>query len=401
MKAFKDYNRVLIIGAGSGRDIASAILITERFNKPGINIDLAGFLTPWALHTFKNRFEGPINIIQGESKKFLANDTNKALDSYFEHLLPVLNREYNLGISNIYLFSLHYGLSALQKEVEKLIEQNHYDLIIAVDVGGDALARKKDLKTIFTPIVDLSCVQMLSRIRCNSDKALAVVSPGVDGEISCERIGAILNEFNDQRKVLRVDDFNMDSVEYIKMKAVTSYIESHTLSTSGTNKIIERMLRNGGKNNFANTYSKNYKIENKNWQIDFDVTIPKNFYDKIFYLDLDSVADSDLPRLEYESVFEAQLQLRPLTNGTEVDMYFIPVKLNDNGFKKIIYSLTPMEKMKDEIRSEIISYGVHTFLRGELGCALLILQNDFNTVFTKNKNQLSVEKVGEFCILTK
>src|SRR3989344_7713833 len=141
-----NYSKALVIGAGSGRDIASAVLITEKLREKRTEVDLAGFLTPWALHEFDDELERPVNkLSERPTRKFIANREAVSLDSYFEQQLMPINRELGLGIGDIFLFSLHYGTERLRIELEKLVAQKGYDFIVAVDVGGDILARRKDL----------------------------------------------------------------------------------------------------------------------------------------------------------------------------------------------------------------------------------------------------------------
>ena len=115
---FSKYSKALVIGAGSGRDIASSVLITEKLREQSINVDLAGFLTPWALHEFDGDLEKVVNSLSKPSRKFIATKEGVSLDSYFEPELIEINKESDLGIGEIYLFSLHYGTKKLRKELE-------------------------------------------------------------------------------------------------------------------------------------------------------------------------------------------------------------------------------------------------------------------------------------------
>jgi len=137
------YSKALVIGAGSGRDIASSVLITEKLREQGIELDLVGFLTPWALHEFDGELEKTLNKASKPSGKFIATNREVSLDSYFEPELPEIKEEFGLGIGEIYLFSLQYGTEKLREELEGLVTQKGYDLIVAVDVGGDILAHRQ------------------------------------------------------------------------------------------------------------------------------------------------------------------------------------------------------------------------------------------------------------------
>ena len=99
----KKYSRALVVGAGSGRDFASAVLLTEKLCKSGAKVDLAGFLAPWALHEFDGKLEQPLNRLTKKSRKFSPNNCSLSLEGYFEPHLLSLNKEMDLGIKNFYL----------------------------------------------------------------------------------------------------------------------------------------------------------------------------------------------------------------------------------------------------------------------------------------------------------
>jgi len=206
------YSKALVIGAGSGRDIASCVLVTERLRQIGVGVDLAGFLSPWALHMFDEVLEKPVNELTGKrSKKFIASRADVSLDSYFEPTLYTLNRELDLGIGSFYLFSLQYGTELLGQELERLVKENSYDVVIAVDIGGDILARKKDYPWLLTPIVDFSCLSIIAGLRSGIDSYLTVVGPGTDGELPCRDLQEILSELQREGLVLGFDELTRGS----------------------------------------------------------------------------------------------------------------------------------------------------------------------------------------------
>jgi hypothetical protein len=270
-----------VIGAGSGRDIASTVLLTEGIRKQG-KVDLAGFLTPWALHRFNGELEKPINK-PTKSEKFIPMK-EESLDSYFEPLLPILNRELDLGIDDFFLFSLQYGTETLKRELRKLIAQKQYDLIMAVDVGGDILAGKRDLVDVSTPIVDLTCLEILSDIQTN-EKILAVMAPGSDGEIPLERLEEILQELQEKNLVLDIKEINKESEDYQKYVEVNEQINHRTTSTSGTFEFIK-----------------------------------KNEC-KTFFLDLDGMrSERDIGPIQFRNILEAHEKFKRLgAKGTEVE----------------------------------------------------------------------------------
>jgi hypothetical protein len=55
--------------------------------------------------------------------------------------LPNIASRRDIHIPHYYDFSTRFGTQRLTDELQKLIKLRAYDVLIAVDVGGDALAR--------------------------------------------------------------------------------------------------------------------------------------------------------------------------------------------------------------------------------------------------------------------
>ncbi|HLC52419.1 MAG TPA: DUF1152 domain-containing protein [Candidatus Nanoarchaeia archaeon] len=305
---FSKYSKALVIGAGSGRDIASSVLITEKLREQGINVDLAGFLTPWALHEFDGELEKTVNGASKPSRKYIATREEISLDSYFEPKLPEINEELGLGIGEIYLFSLQYGTERLREELEGLVAQRGYDLIMAVDVGGDILAHKQDLGSVYTPIVDLSCIEILADLKTTTDKYLTVVAPGVDGEIPSQRLAEIIGN----ERVLRRDQLTPESKNYQIFVQVYDEINRRTKSSSHTGEIIRKVVE--GESDFIEEY--------KRGNVSFAVQLDKELASGIYYFDLDAVKSQRRNiRISYENISQAHRLMKEMgASGTEVDL---------------------------------------------------------------------------------
>jgi len=254
-------SKALIVGAGSGRDIASAVLLREIVLADCAAVDLAGFLTPWALHSFDGELEKPVNKDFKNPKKFVPLRQDLALDAFFEPILEECIRKYDLTIQNIYLFSLHYGTYTLFEEIEKLIKENSYDTIIVVDVGGDILAEAKDYQTILTPLVDFTCLELFSNLPAPLAIYLVVISPGICGEVRKERLKAMIAEFERMDFFVRRATYTSNSDAYLKFKNVNDEINLRTNSYSHTVHMINEIVQNGGHSNYHGTYRKTYQID--------------------------------------------------------------------------------------------------------------------------------------------
>ncbi len=357
---FKKNKKILIIGAGSGRDMASAILITEKYRSYNNHVDLAGFLTPWALHEFDGKLEKPINLLSDKpATKFIANNKNKKLSSFYEPELISLNKEFNLCIRNFYLFSLQYGIKRLKKEIEELINNNVYDLIIAVDVGGDILARKKDIESIFTPVVDFSCLEILSSINPSIEKQLVVIAPGVDGELSEKQLVDIFKEYSQQNFTFKSEAIRSRDRSYQKFINVFEEINKRTKSKSQTGLVIKKIVEKkiGLKSKIK--YKKILRIKNKKWIIKFPVKLNLNIANKFFYFNLNDVKKFNNIVVNYNNIIEAFYQFKNLGfGGTELDLSYIPKNISNGIYKDYVFVLNIFNKVNNNEKKEIIKYAL-------------------------------------------
>ncbi|MBU1245875.1 MAG: DUF1152 domain-containing protein [Nanoarchaeota archaeon] len=364
---FHKYKKVLVIGAGSGRDIASSVLITEKLKKEGVVIDLAGFLTPWALHLFNGKLEKPINKLNSKTaKKFIITKENESLNSFFEPELIEINKKFKLGIRDIYLFSLQYGTNKLKVQLENLIKRKSYDLIIAVDVGGDILARKKDLGSIFTPIVDFSCLEILSKLKKPTAKVLSVVAPGVDGELNKKQLNEIFKEYKKDDLVLGNEIISKQGVEYQKFLNVYNEINLRTNSQSHTCKVIKKLVEE--KSNFKEEYQKRLKIGKKTWVVRFPVELDKNISNRIFYFDLNKIKSTRMDiNIKYSNILEAFHNLKKQgVGGTEVDLAYVPGKIKGGKYSDCKFILNPFSRVSIKQKENIINYGLLQVNKGKI-----------------------------------
>lgn len=375
MTAFFDgssYSRALVVGAGSGRDMASGVLITEALRHAGAEVDLGGFLTPWALHTFEGELEKPVNkLVGGKNRKFLPFKESEPLDVYFEPELVELNRELELGIRRFYLFSLHYGIGKLATALERLIAENAYDAVIAMDVGGDILAREKDYSRLLTPMVDFSCLGILGQINVGADRYLAVIAPGVDGEIPGRQLKEIFEELEARALIVSSEKMDRESAAYQRFKRINREINSRTGSQSNTFRLVEKVLEQPG-SNILERLEKKIRIGEKAWRLSFPVELESTLSASAYYFELESIHAIRRKALSYRNVFEGFIQMKQLgAGGTEADLSFVPRRLENGRFGEIIFLLTPCQRIEGEERKEIIEYGLALTDRGYIPHALV------------------------------
>jgi hypothetical protein len=389
----KNYSKALVIGAGSGRDMASAVLVTEKLRKLGTGADLAGFLTPWALHTFDGQLEKPVNELTGNrTTKFIASKDGVSLDSYFEPELVKLNTELGLEIGKFYLFSLQYGTAKPRDQLERLIKENSYDAIIALDVGGDILARKKDYPWLLTPIVDFSCLSILAALPSTVDSYLTVVAPGVDGEIPCRNLQEIFDELESKGLLLYSEALRKESSHYQVFQRINDEINSRTRSYSNTFRLIEKVV-SSTREHVSETLEKKLSVKERRWRLSFPIDLRPSLAKGMYHFDLKSIHSIRDVGLWYENIFEAFVKLKQLgAGGTEVDLSFVPGSIEGGAYKDTIFFLTPPERLEHSIRKAIIEYGIKLMAQGAIECSVM-LEKDRH-VFNLSPNSDVDQRVG-------
>ena len=63
------YKKALVIGTGGGNDIVSTLLPAQYLQIRGIQTDIAGILSPAAVHEFNGNLENVVNVIEGNIKR--------------------------------------------------------------------------------------------------------------------------------------------------------------------------------------------------------------------------------------------------------------------------------------------------------------------------------------------
>lgn len=85
----------------------------------------------------------------------------------------------------VYLFDLNGGAEGIKRGLKEAIELAGADLLIAVDAGGDVLARPED-EEVWSPLADSICLAAVKEIEIES--WVAVFGPGCDGELPPQKV---------------------------------------------------------------------------------------------------------------------------------------------------------------------------------------------------------------------
>lgn len=368
-KLLNNAKKALVIGAGSGRDIFSSILIVERLISLGLEVDLAGFLTPWALHLFDGKIEKPINYLKNKSlEKFLPYKKRIFINEKFieQHLLD-FNEEFNLKINKIWLFSLFYGTNKLKNEIEQMINREGYNIIIAVDVGGDILAKESDFQFLKTPIVDLSCLTILKEIKTQAKKILTIISPSSCGELPTH---SILNHINHFSFLYEEQIFDFDTEKFIDINEKLNYISNNY---SGTFNTIKSIIQ---QNDLIKEKIKIINLNNKEYKIPIKLNLDPVLLKKVIWFDLIKYS-SDSPYFNYNNLFQAvEILLNKKVFDLELSFSCLTNNFGESSISFPIYLILFNKNIQDAIKQDMFNQTLNLLTKDEIA-GILICKNDF------------------------
>lgn len=190
----KKYKKILVLGAGGGNDILSALLIAGYLKEEKIKVDIANMASPGFYHLFNSKGERGVNQVTIHSKRFLCPSLRDRIEApYIDAHVPYICKKFGINIENFYTFSIRFGSETLTKMVNHLIVNNSYDAVIAVDAGGDILADPIRDYFLLSPMLDFSTLNLLNSIK-GADVYLLAFALGADGEITFSRLKEIHNK---------------------------------------------------------------------------------------------------------------------------------------------------------------------------------------------------------------
>jgi hypothetical protein len=364
MSAVARRNRTLVIGAGSGRDIASAMLAVGMHRERFGSIDLAGFLTPWAWHSFDDQPERPINQLRGRAVKFLAGQPDRPLTSFFEPSLPAVFADRGIEVDDIYLFSLQYGTAALERPFRELVSTGGYDRIVAVDIGGDILARRQEFGRVLTPLIDFSCLELLTALSSSVSVELVVVAPGVCGEVASDALTQIFETLAHGGAVTSVEHYTADTPAYREFVAVNQELERLTTARSHTFRVVtELAARAPQQDAYDKEFVRRYQIGDTAFDVTFPVSIAPRLHNQIWHLDPARVHRLlARPALHFRTLLDALAVAKNASLcGTEIDCTLVTADAATAGRGPTVFLLTPCCYAQGRLRRAIIAAGIETW----------------------------------------
>ncbi len=185
----KDNSKILLLGSGGGSDIFSCLLVADilKANIPNIQIDLAGMLSPAAIHYYKDKFrnntrERPLNYFNKDTlmtRKL--EDVSQSQVSFIDKKLwdAIAHMGLEDVVGQTFHLSCRFGTKRVGMAFKDACAANGYKMVLAVDVGGDIIQSLRSGGTL-SPIMDWTALNILGSAKIYS--CILEFGFGVDGE---------------------------------------------------------------------------------------------------------------------------------------------------------------------------------------------------------------------------
>ncbi|MGV8151681.1 MAG: DUF1152 domain-containing protein [Candidatus Nanoarchaeia archaeon] len=378
-----NYRKPLLIGIGGGNDIVSSVLILQYLKEQGINADLAGMSSPGAWHNYNSQGENPVNILTKNTTRFRPSK-NPVNISYLDPALPELLEKHNLNNVNVYNVSLRYGAQKLIQDLDKLIKENNYDGILAIDIGGDVFARGKEHETILSPLMDFAMLYVINNLKKPSK--LLEFGLQTDGELRPESCQEILNNLNKENAVISEFNINKNDNALKVFESIYSEIEKirHGHTAHMTLKTLEE------RQDIDTIYKFRIQVLDKKWYYEFPIKLEQKYFGKAFLFDAKKLLEKTSLAFDFKDPFELYVKMKnKIDTKSEMDMLY--AKPNN----EVIWLGLLCPQIKDKYqRNEIINYGLDK-LDNHADVALIWKKD-----MPKNLNQKFIESINKFVLVS-
>ncbi|BCS92822.1 hypothetical protein L3N51_00711 [Metallosphaera sp. J1] len=216
----------LVLGAGGGGDIVSALLPFERLRKNGEKVVLGAIL-------WERRVEDPVPgpICTNDLREVEAINERVAVlgpNSYAiregKRVIPQAARVARILGVNVVSFCISGGAIGLYDDLTEIASELGIDQVIGVDAGGDILAEGTE-SNLLSPLADSIALASLTKLEESYLKTqLSVIGLGADGELEAEyllqRISKIAS-LNGLVEILGYDESTASLVERVLEVTIT------------------------------------------------------------------------------------------------------------------------------------------------------------------------------------
>ncbi|MEK6964419.1 MAG: DUF1152 domain-containing protein [Nanoarchaeota archaeon] len=338
------YQKPLVVGTGGGNDIVSATMIVADLRQHGKQADLAGICSPGAWHAYGGVPEAPINRVSSRATRFRQSKTIRPI-SFLDARVPGSLQKQGLEVK-VYNWSCRFGTEALTESLDRLMKQEGYDGIIAVDVGGDILARGIEDPTILSPLMDFTTLHVLGQLEAPS--TLVEFGLQTDGELrpeGCEQILADLESrgiLKDVREI-QVSDPAVDVFRRV-YQDIEKVRRGHTA--------VMTFQTWEAKEDIHTDYRFRVQVSDKKWYHSFPLVLEKKYFRKAFILDPKGLAKTRPLAFPYADLLELYVRMKSaIDTKTEMDMLYW------QGGSLNIWTGLLCPQIEGEKREQILRYG--------------------------------------------
>lgn len=236
---FSQYKKILVLAVGGGNDSVSTLLLqlqlNKKFNYHPEEIDIVAVL-PDCLD-YHNLVSTPHSLVS-----IINHDSTRSVQGYVMNAFPerILSQNKNifseLPVKNVYGISMKQGSIGVCNSLKFLITQKTYDLILAIDVGGDFVAHKNNLE-VLSPMMDGYMLYALKELQSfitkeniSTKMMFSIFGLGTDGESTPEMLNQALSllpgvkEYQfDKNDIAPFITFYRDIVEKNRYSRTTDY----------------------------------------------------------------------------------------------------------------------------------------------------------------------------------
>lgn len=255
-KMFNQYKKILVLAVGGGNDSVSTLLLQlqlhKKFNYSPNSIDIVAVLPDCLEYQNLDTTDHPlINRINDHSTRSVGD---KVMDAFPERILSQNKNIFPcLKINEIYGISMRNGSIGIHHALYYLLKNNEYDLVLAIDVGGDFIADFDNID-VLSPMMDGYMLYALKMIqqdikheKWNIDIIFSVFGLGTDGESTPLMLKSALNKLTDLKEytfdhddIKPFIDFYRNVVEKNRYSRTTDYTLLEITGEGHTNPSIFR-----------------------------------------------------------------------------------------------------------------------------------------------------------------
>ncbi len=374
------YKHPLIIGTGGGNDIVSATLILADLQKNGTCADLAGICSPGALHFYDSVIEKPINLVSCESKRFIESKLPREL-SFIDSQLPAVLQSQGFNCK-VYNLSGRYGTSRLIESLQDLIKKEKYDGVVAVDIGGDILARANNDRQILSPLMDFTTLYAVSQLE--SPSVLVEFGLQTDGELRPKGCQEIIQELRENKILLEETRMYKENLGVRKFQDIYNSLrhirEGHTAVM--TLKTLEEV------EDIKTEYRFKVQVLDKKALHHFPLTLESKYFGNVFTFDLKKLAKRRERAFPYRDNLDLYLKTKKIMDTkTEMDTLYY----NNSG--NVVWLGLICPQITGDPRRELLNFGLDN-LASHADTALLWKKDDSASIRIKR----FVRDIDEFII---